>query len=110
MGIKGGEHNKMMESDRIKEGVKNIIWIYAGFLILIAVLYFVYPQTFNFTESLLHYVYLIIDKIWWFAQTIIQQSFTDYSQVYYICGIIIIASTIIKIIYTMLFGKNNPVA
>jgi hypothetical protein len=59
---------------------------------------------------MLQYVYLIIDQIWAFAQTIIQQSFTDYSQVYYVCGIIIIAGTIIKIIYTMLFGKNNPVA
>ena len=107
MGIKSGEYNKMMESEKIKDGLNKILWLYLGLIILMAVLYFVYPDIFSFTEILLKYVYLIIDQLYSFFQTIVEQTFTTNPQVFYIAGIMIISGTMIKILYHLIFLNNK---
>jgi len=100
----------MMKSEKIKEAFNKLLWLYAGIIITLSVIYFIYPEQFSIIKIFIQYIYDSIHLIYTTFLSLIDLSFTTYANIYLYIGYIIIFSTAIMIINKIIFGKENAIS
>jgi hypothetical protein len=92
----------MMRSEIIKDSINKILWLLGGFIVILAIMFYFYPDMFDIFEVMTDYIYDIIKLGVDTILDIVNLSASTYSGIFNILGLMVLLGTFIKILYMFL--------